>query len=103
MTRRPWLVGSTVLLAAGVCGCEDAGKKPVQAHVPALASAKTATATAQIQTALPQFPLRNSLAKPMAARLPPVPPVGGHGLHLRIAGLSSGRWFSRSAGGARSH
>jgi len=73
MTRRPWLVASTVLLAAGVCGCEDAGKKPVQAHVPALASAKIATATAQIQTALPQFPLRNSLAKPMASLLPPVP------------------------------
>ena len=73
MTRRPWLVGSTALLAAGVCGCEDAGKKPVQAHVPALASAKTATATAQIQTALPQLPLRNSLAKPMASLLPPVP------------------------------
>jgi membrane-bound lytic murein transglycosylase D len=45
----------------------------VQAHVPALASAKTATATAQIQTALPQLPLRNSLAKPMVSLLPPVP------------------------------
>jgi membrane-bound lytic murein transglycosylase D len=61
------------LLAAGVCGCEDAGKKPVQAHVPALAQAKTATATAQTATALPQLPLRNSLAKPVAPLLPPVP------------------------------
>ena len=73
MTRRPWLLGSTVLLAAGVCGCEDAGKKPVQARVPALAPAKTATATAQTETALPQLPLRNSLAKPMASLLPPMP------------------------------
>jgi membrane-bound lytic murein transglycosylase D len=73
MTRRPWLLGSAALLVAGVCGCEDAGKKPVQAHVPALAQAKTATATAQTATALPQLPLRNSLAKPVAPLLPPVP------------------------------
>jgi membrane-bound lytic murein transglycosylase D len=71
MTRRPWLVGSTVLLAAGVCGCEDAGKKPVQAHVPALAQGKTAAALTE--TALPPLPLRNSLAKPMVSLLPPVP------------------------------
>jgi len=63
------------LLVAGVCGCEDAGKKPVQAHVPALApaQAKTVTATAQTGTVLPQLPLRNSLAKPTASLLPPVP------------------------------
>jgi membrane-bound lytic murein transglycosylase D len=73
MTRRPWLLGSAALLVAGVCGCEDAGKKPVQAHVPALAQAKTAAATAQTATALPQLPLRNSLAKPVAPLLPPVP------------------------------
>jgi membrane-bound lytic murein transglycosylase D len=73
MTRRPWLLGSAALLVAGMCGCEDAGKKPVQAHVPALAQAKTATATAQTATALPQLPLRNSLAKPVAPLLPPVP------------------------------
>ncbi|MFI5058255.1 MAG: transglycosylase SLT domain-containing protein [Candidatus Acidiferrales bacterium] len=75
MTRRPWFLGSAALLVAGVCGCEDAGKKPVQEHVPALAptQAKTATATAQTETALPQLPLRNSLAKPTASLLPPVP------------------------------
>jgi membrane-bound lytic murein transglycosylase D len=58
-----------------MCGCEDAGKKPVQAHVPALAPAptKTATAKAQTEAALPQLALRNSLAKPMASLLPPVP------------------------------
>ena len=63
------------MLVAGVCGCEDAGKKPVQAHVPALApaQAKTVTATAQTGTVLPQLPLRNSLAKPTASLLPPVP------------------------------
>jgi membrane-bound lytic murein transglycosylase D len=56
-----------------MCSCEDAGKKPVQAHVPALAPAKTPTATAQIETALPELPLRNALAKAMASLLPPVP------------------------------
>src|SRR5260370_26765960 len=71
MTRRPWLLGSTVLLAAGVCGCEDAGRKPVQAHVPALVQGKTAAA--HTETTLPQLPLRNSLAKPLASLLPPVP------------------------------
>src|SRR5258708_33782125 len=71
MTRKPWLLGSAVLLAAGVCGCEDAGKKPVQAHVPALVQGKTAAA--HTETALPQVPLRNSLAKPMASLLRPVP------------------------------
>jgi len=54
-----------------VCGCEDAGKKPVQAHVPALAQGKTAAT--QTQTVLAQLPLRNSLAKPMASLLPPAP------------------------------
>src|SRR6202521_5197766 len=75
MTRRAWFLGSAALLVAGVCGCEDAGKKPVQAHVPALApaQAKTVTATAQTGTVLPQLPLRNSLAKPTASLLPPVP------------------------------
>jgi membrane-bound lytic murein transglycosylase D len=54
-----------------VCGCEDAGKKPVQAHVPALAQGKTAAT--QTRTVLAQLPLRNSLAKPMASLLPPAP------------------------------
>jgi len=69
--RRAWFLGSAALLVAGVCGCEDAGKKPVQAHVPA--QAKTATATAQTETALAQLPLRNSLAKPTASLLRPMP------------------------------
>jgi len=43
----------------------------VQAHVPALVQGKTAAA--RTETALPQLPLRNSLAKPMASLLPPVP------------------------------
>src|ERR1700674_5081348 len=75
MTRRAWFLGSAALLVAGVCGCEDAGKKPVQAHVPALApaQAKTVTATAQTGTVLPQLPLRNSLAKPTASLTPQVP------------------------------
>ena len=58
-----------------MCGCEDAGKKPVQAHVPAMTAAptKTATAKAQAEAALPQLPLRNSLAKPTASLLRPLP------------------------------
>jgi membrane-bound lytic murein transglycosylase D len=75
MMRRAWFLGSAALLVAGVYGCEDAGKKPVQAHVPALApaQAKTATATAQTDTALPQLPLKNSLAKPTASLQRPMP------------------------------
>jgi len=73
--RRAWFPGSAALLVASMCGCEDAGKKPVQAHVPAMTAAptKTATAKAQAEAALPQLPLRNSLAKPTASLLRPLP------------------------------
>ena len=67
------MVGSVALLALGACGCEDAGKKPVHARVPGLAAAKTATAGAQIETMLPQLPLRNPAGKPAKSLLPPVP------------------------------
>jgi membrane-bound lytic murein transglycosylase D len=75
MMRRAGFLGSVALLMVSACGCEDAGKKPVQAHVPALAPApaRTATATAQAEIKLPQLPLRNSLAKPMASLLPLAP------------------------------
>jgi membrane-bound lytic murein transglycosylase D len=75
MMRRAWFPGSAALLVASMCGCEDAGKKPVQAHVPAMTAAptKTATAKAQAEAALPQLPLRNSLAKPTASLLRPLP------------------------------
>jgi peptidoglycan lytic transglycosylase D len=75
MMRRAWIAGSAALLVASMCGCEDAGKKPVQAHVPAMTAAptKTATAKAQAEAALPQLPLRNSLAKPTASLLRPLP------------------------------
>jgi len=73
--RRAWFPGSAALLVASMCGCEDAGKKPVQAHVPAMTAAptKTATAKAQAEAALPQLPLRNSSAKPTASLLRPLP------------------------------
>jgi membrane-bound lytic murein transglycosylase D len=75
MMRRAWFLGAAAVFVAGVCGCEDAGKKPVQAHVPAPAPAptKTAAAKAQTETALPQLPLRNSRAKPAALLLPQLP------------------------------
>ena len=43
----------------------------MQAHVPGLAQGKTAAAHTEM--ALPQLPLRNSLAKPMVSLLPSVP------------------------------
>src|SRR5579863_5297988 len=73
MMRRLWMIGSAALLALGACGCEDAGKKPVHARVPGLAATKTETAGAQIETMVPQLPLRNPAAKPAKSLLPPVP------------------------------
>jgi membrane-bound lytic murein transglycosylase D len=74
MRGRIWLFGSVALLAAGVCGCEDAGKKPVQARVPALtpATAKRSAAP-QMEVALPQLPLRNPASRPFVSLIPSPP------------------------------
>jgi peptidoglycan lytic transglycosylase D len=74
MKRRLLLFGSAALLTAGVCGCEDAGKKPVQARVPALtpATAKR-SAVPKMEVALPQLPLRNPASRPFVSLIPSPP------------------------------
>jgi membrane-bound lytic murein transglycosylase D len=70
-----------VLFAAGLLGCEDAGKKPVQAKVPALApvSASANAGTAQAANAkqavaeLAPLPILNPPRRHYAWLLPPVP------------------------------
>jgi len=60
---------AAMVLVSAVCltGCEDAGKKPVQAHVPAL------SATTQAPPQLPDLPLVNPLRPALLSLLPPVP------------------------------
>jgi membrane-bound lytic murein transglycosylase D len=67
-----------VLLAAGVLavlatGCEDAAKKPVQAHVPALKPAPSTTPPATLNVQLAGLPLWHSSNEFRVALLPPVP------------------------------
>src|SRR6266481_8422720 len=71
MTQHLHIAAGTLLFAAGLAGCEDAGKKPVQARVPALAP--TATAAAQAPPHLPALPLTNPARRPPVSLLPPVP------------------------------
>jgi membrane-bound lytic murein transglycosylase D len=60
-----------VLLAAGLVGCEDAGKKPAQARVPALSPApKTAP---QAPTELALLPIVNGPHRYYVWLLPPIP------------------------------
>jgi membrane-bound lytic murein transglycosylase D len=60
---------AAVMLVSAVCltGCEDAGKKPVQAHVPALSP------LTQAPPQLPDLPLANPLRPALLSLLPPVP------------------------------
>ena len=66
------IAASTILFAAGFVGCEDAGKKPVQARVPALTLAPTAN-KAQAPPTLPPLPLTSPSRRPLVSLLPPVP------------------------------
>src|SRR6267142_2369444 len=70
MKLRLYLAAAAILVSGGLAGCEDAGKKTVQAHVPALAP--TATAGAQAPPELPMLPLANPARRPVSL-LPPVP------------------------------
>jgi membrane-bound lytic murein transglycosylase D len=72
MNRRLHMAASALLISAVLVGCEDAGKKPVQAHVPALSSAK-ATAAPQAPAEIPALPLTNPSARPLVSLLPQVP------------------------------
>src|SRR5205814_2573033 len=58
-----------LLFAAGLLGCEEAGKKPVQARVPVLAPA----AAPQVQAELALLPVVNPPHRYYVWLLPPVP------------------------------
>jgi membrane-bound lytic murein transglycosylase D len=71
MTRRLYIATGTALFAACLLGCEDAGKKPVQAHVPALSPATTAAAQAPVE--LPLLPVVNPPHRQYVWLLAPIP------------------------------
>jgi len=64
------IAAGTLLLAAGLVGCEDAGKKPVQARVPALAPS---AAPQQAPTELALLPVQNPPRRQYVRLLPPIP------------------------------
>ena len=69
MRQRLSIAAGTVLLAAALLGCEDAGKKPAQARVPALAPAAAPQAPAE----LPLLPILNPPRRYYVWLLHPVP------------------------------
>lgn len=71
MRQRLGIAAGTLLLAAGLWGCEDAGKKPVQARVPALAPAPSTASQAPVELAL--LPVQNPPHRYYVWLLPPVP------------------------------
>jgi peptidoglycan lytic transglycosylase D len=71
MRQRLSLAAVTLVLAAGLLGCEDAGKKAVQAGVPAL---KPGTAAQQAPVELALLPIVNPPHRHYVRLLPPVPP-----------------------------
>src|ERR1700760_3582566 len=66
-----WTACFCVTLAALLTGCEDAAKKPVQAHVPALMQ-QQASQPAKAQT-VDALPLRNLAAQPLVDLQQPLP------------------------------
>src|SRR6266849_6079659 len=71
MKLRLYLAAIAILVSGALAGCEDAGKKPVQARVPALAPATAAAAQAPPE--LPVLPLANPAGRRPVWLLPPVP------------------------------
>ena len=71
MKQRLAIAAGAVLFAAGLLGCEDAGKKSVQAGVPALKPASAAPQQAPVELAL--LPIVNPPHRYYARLLPPVP------------------------------
>ncbi len=67
--QRLHVAAGTLLCAAGLLGCEDAGRKPVQARVPALAPAAAPQATAELAL----LPLVNPPRRNYVRLLPPIP------------------------------
>ncbi|HET8923481.1 MAG TPA: transglycosylase SLT domain-containing protein [Candidatus Acidoferrum sp.] len=71
MKQRLCVAASVILMAGGMLGCEDAAKKPAQAHVPQLSpAAKTA---AQVAAELPLLPIVNAPRRQYVRLLPPIP------------------------------
>src|SRR5437879_12293072 len=73
MNRGLHLAAGTLLFAAELLGCEDAGKKSVQAHVPALAPGPQNTNAKQAAVELTPLPILNPPRRHYIWLLPPVP------------------------------
>src|SRR5947208_5648672 len=73
MKRGLHIAAGTLLFAAGILGCEDAGKKSVQAHVPALAPGPQNTNAKQAAVELTPLPILNPPRRHYIWLLPPVP------------------------------
>jgi membrane-bound lytic murein transglycosylase D len=71
MRQRLSIAAGVLLLTAGLVGCEDAGKKPVQAHVPALSSALANAPQTPVELAL--LPVQNPPHRYFVWLLPAVP------------------------------
>jgi membrane-bound lytic murein transglycosylase D len=75
--RKPLHAGSWLLLAICFAGCEDAAKRPVQAHAPALGPQQPQMTQAQRAQAGPSavgnLPLRNLKAQPLISLTPRTP------------------------------
>ncbi len=69
MRQRVSIAAGILVIAAGLLGCEDAGKKPVQARVPALARA----AAPQTPVELALLPVLNPPRRYYVWLLPPIP------------------------------
>src|SRR5229473_5136710 len=69
MNRRLATAASVLLFSSGLLGCEDAGKRAMQAHVPALSP----QATAQVPVEIPLLPIVNPPHRYYVRQLPPVP------------------------------
>src|SRR5947199_5686594 len=59
MTQRLHIAAGVLFFAASILGCEDAGKKPAQAHVAALAPAPRAANAKQAAVELAPLPILN--------------------------------------------
>ncbi|HWY43852.1 MAG TPA: transglycosylase SLT domain-containing protein [Candidatus Sulfotelmatobacter sp.] len=67
-------LATAALLALGLCGCEDAARKPAQAHVPALQAGPAAANQHRIdQNTVGQLPLWNPAARTPRSLLTPIP------------------------------
>src|SRR5437764_1202189 len=73
MTQRLHIAAGVLFFAASILGCEDAGKKPAQAHVAALASGPQSANAKQAAVELAPLPILNPPRRHYVWLLPPVP------------------------------